>query len=363
MRTTERSGGQRRASSEGLDVGVVGCGYWGKNHVRVLQSVPGVRSVTAVDRRADALERIAADNPAIRTLDSFERAITELDAVVLATPPLTHAPLARAALEAGCHVLVEKPLATCSQEVAEMVRLAESRGLVLMTGHTFEYNPAVWKLRDLVRGGELGRIYHIDTARLNLGLYQGDVSVIWDLAPHDVSILNFVLDARPSRVMAWAHTHVHDRHSDVAYLRLDYDELDLSTQIHVSWLDPCKVRRVTAVGSRRMAVYNDLAVDERVRVYDKGVAFAAHDDADAPPFSYHHGGIESPHIEWQEPLAVENRQFVHSIRTGERPPSDGRSGLAVVEVLEAAEASIRTGGPVEVVDRMAADLSLAAAGG
>lgn len=335
-------------SSGALSVGVVGCGYWGAKHVRVLQSVKGVQRVVAVDRDQRILDGISEVHPHVSTMRSFEQAIRELDALVIATPPLTHAPLALAALRAGCHVMAEKPLATTSAEALELIDVADDAGLILMSGHTFEYNAAVWKLRDLIQGGELGRIYHIDTARLNLGLYQGDVNVIWDLAPHDVSILNFVLGARPNRVTAWAQAHVHQRLEDVAYLRLDYDDLNISTQIHVSWLDPCKVRRVTVVGSSKMAVYNDTEVDERVRIYDKGVALV--DDAvrGMPPISYRHGGIESPYIPFEEPLLVEDRQFVHSIQTGERPRSDGRSGLAVVQVLEAAELSLRQGRPVDI---------------
>lgn len=331
-----------------LSVGVVGCGYWGAKHVRVLQSVKGVGRVVAVDRDERILEGIREAHAHVSTMRSFEQAIEELDAVVIATPPLTHAPLALAALNAGCHVMAEKPLATTSVEARELIRVADAAGLVLMSGHTFEYNAAVWKLRELIQGGELGRIYHIDTARLNLGLYQGDVNVIWDLAPHDVSILNYVLGAQPNRVTAWAQAHVHQRHEDVAYLRLDYDALNISTQIHVSWLDPCKVRRVTVVGSSKMAVYNDVEVDERIRIFDKGVALADDPVRGMPPISYRHGGIESPYIPFEEPLLVEDRHFVHSIRTGERPQSDGRSGLAVVQVLEAAERSLQLGKPVDI---------------
>ena len=343
-----------RGAGDGLSIGVVGCGYWGSKHVRVLQSVKGVGRVVAVDRDQAILDGISEAHAHVSTMRSFDQAVDELDALVIATPPLTHAPLALAALRAGCHVMAEKPLATTSAEALELIDVADAADLVLMSGHTFEYNAAVWKLRELVQGGELGRIYHIDTARLNLGLYQGDVNVIWDLAPHDVSILNFVLGAQPNRVTAWAQAHVHQRHEDVAYLRLDYDALNISTQIHVSWLDPCKVRRVTVVGSSKMAVYNDVEVDERIRIFDKGVAMHRSSEGSddpvrgMPPISYRHGGIESPYIPFEEPLLVEDRHFVHAILPGERPQSDGRSGLAVVRVLEAAEQSLRLGRPVDI---------------
>lgn len=342
MRVDGASGG-----SCGLNVGVVGCGYWGSKHVRVLQTLPGVRGVTAIDRDGDLLASLQQQHPNISTCSSFEQGLDVVDAVVIATPPLTHAALAQHALERGRHVLCEKPLATSVAEAETLVELADRAGLTLMSGHTFEHNPAVWKLRELVQSGELGRIYHIDTARLNLGLYQGDVNVIWDLAPHDVSILNFILGAEPDRVMAWAPPHEHHELADVAYLKLDYDELQLSTQVHVSWLDPCKVRRVTVTASKKMVVYNDLAVDERVRVFDKGVAFDNGGEGTGS-VSYRNGGIESPYIEFEEPLLIEDRHFVHSSLTGAPPPSDGRSGLAVVRVLAAAEVSLRTGGAVEI---------------
>lgn len=340
-------GNDNGVASGELSVGVIGCGYWGSKHVRVLQTLPGVAEVVAVDRDVELLESMQRQHPNITTSSSFEKTVREVDAVVIATPPLTHAPLAQHALMNGCHVLCEKPLATSVDEAETLVELADRLGLTLMSGHTFEHNPAVWKLRELVQSGELGRIYHIDTARLNLGLYQGDVNVIWDLAPHDVSILNFILGAQPDRVMAWAPPHEHHRLADVAYLKLDYDELQLSTQIHVSWLDPCKVRRVTVTASKKMVVYNDLAVDERVRVFDKGVAFNENGDGTGC-VSYRNGGIESPYIEFEEPLAIEDRHFVHSSLTGSPPPSDGRSGLAVVRVLAAAEESLRTGHAIDI---------------
>jgi predicted dehydrogenase len=331
-----------------LSVGVIGCGYWGSKHVRVLRSVVGVGEVVAVDRDQGILQAMTDAHPGVSTCTSFEEAIKRVDAVIIATPPSTHAPLALAALRAGCHVMAEKPMATTSAEAQELINVAESAFLTLMAGHTFEYNPAVWKLRELIQSGELGKIYHINTARLNLGLYQSDVNVIWDLAPHDVSILNYILGSQPNRVMAWARPHAHEQLEDVAYLRLDYDEIGVSSQVHVSWLDPCKVRKVTVAGSRKMAVYCDLTVDERIKVFDKGVAFEPDESMVPGPPSYHHGGIESPYNDLEEPLKLEGEEYIRSILTGERPRSDGRSGLAVVRVLEAAERSLSLGQPVEI---------------
>jgi predicted dehydrogenase len=210
-----------------------------------------------------------------------------------------------------------------------------------MVGHTFEHNPAVWRLRDLVRSGELGDIHHIHTARLNLGLYQTDVNVVFDLAPHDVSILNYVLGEAPRSVEAWGSRHAHRDHEDIAYLRLNYARQSISATIHVSWLDPCKVRTVTAVGSSKMAVYDDLSPQEPIRVYDKGVVTSVGGDQTTPPMSYRYGDITSPYVESFEPLAVQDGQFVSSITSGTRPMTDGRNGLAVVKVLDAAQLSMR----------------------
>lgn len=342
---------------EGITVGVIGCGYWGSKHVRVLPSIEGVGRVVAIDHNQRILDALSERYSCFRYSRSLSEVVDILDAVVVATPPRTHSRVARAALEAGCHVLVEKPLATSVTEAEELVELADRCGLVLMAGHTFEYNPAVWKLRELIQQGEVGQVFHVNTARLNLGLYQGDVNVLWDLAPHDVSILNYILDSRPSAVSAWAGAHAHRHVEDVAYLRLHFDELGLVAQVHVSWLDPCKVRRVTVVGSQKMAVYDDLAEDERIKVFDKGVAVdsvhhgagsAEADDVGLRPTAYRQGGIECPYIDFEEPLMVEDRSFVRSIRCELEPPSSGRSGLAVVQILAAAERSLSTGRLVEI---------------
>jgi predicted dehydrogenase len=220
-----------------------------------------------------------------------------------------------------------------------------------MVGHTFEYNPAVRKLRELIRSREFGELYYLDSARLNLGLYQDDVNVILDLAPHDVSIINYVLGRGPVAVQAWAARHAHRRFEDVAYLRLFYDDLfddrGLSANIHVSWLDPCKVRRVTAVGSEKMAVYDDLAQDERIRILDKGVCLPdTGGNLTQPPMSYRYGDILVPFVAADEPLALQDRHFVECITSGSLPLTDGENGLAVVEVLEAAQLSRRLGRPV-----------------
>jgi predicted dehydrogenase len=332
-----------------LRVGVVGCGYWGSKHIRVLHGLTGVEQVIAIDpceERVESLRRTFRGLPVFADLPS---ALDHLDAVVIATPPRTHAKLALQAIAAGKGVLVEKPLATTTTDARRMLEAADAQGVTLMTGHTFEYNSAVWTLRDLVQTGELGHIYYLDSARLNLGLYQADVNVVWDLAPHDVSIFNYILGAQPSTVEAWGSRHAHKYLEDVAYLRLHYTEIGVTGHIHVSWLDPSKVRRVTAVGSDKMAVYDDLSADDRVRVYDKGVVpMSDSTNLQNAPLSYRYGEIRSPYIDFQEPLSYQDQHFVSCVSSGRRPQTDGSNGFAVVQILESAERSLREGRPIEI---------------
>jgi len=353
----------RSAEADGFRIALVGCGYWGSKHARVMYSMERVAEVVLVDSREDRLRSLARSYKTAQCYTTLRAALPHVDAVVVATPPSTHVPVAMAAIQAGKHVLVEKPLALTSTGARTLISAAAEHGVVLMVGHTFEYNPAVRKLRDLVQSGELGELYYLDSARLNLGLYQNDVNVIFDLAPHDVSIINYVLGSKPVAAVAWASRHAHQRFEDVAYLRLFYDDnfVDngLSANIHVSWLDPCKVRRVTAVGSKKMAVYDDLAADERIRVLDKGVSPPpVGDDLTQPPMSYRYGDIVVPFISPDEPLSVQDRHFIDCIENGDRPLTDGENGLAVVEALEAAEVSRRLGRPV-LLDEVRSEARLA----
>jgi predicted dehydrogenase len=330
-----------------MNVGVVGCGYWGSKHVRVLHGISDVERVVGIDNSEDRLLTLKRSFPSMLLHSSLEAALPDVDALVIATPPRTHVALAMGAMAAGKHVLVEKPLATSSAEAELLVDESRRRSVTLMVGHTFEHNPAVWKLRELIQTGVLGQIHYLDSARLNLGLYQSDVNVIWDLAPHDVSIFNYILDSQPNTVQAWGSRHAHLSLEDVAYLRLWYSAPNVTANIHVSWLDPCKVRRVTAVGSRRMVVYNDLAAEERIRVFDKGVT-QAEDTGDAGqiPMSYRYGDISSPYLVSPEPLDVQDRHFVSCILEAKVPSTDGENGVAVVRVLEAAQISLLENRPV-----------------
>jgi predicted dehydrogenase len=331
-----------------LRVGVVGYGYWGSKHVRVLDSIPEV-NVTVIDSDSNRCMHARRSFSRVDTAENLEEVMFDLDAVVIATLPSSHVPLAEQALAAGLHVLVEKPLALTTDGCRSLISAADATDAVLMVGHTFEYNAAILKLEEIVKSGELGQLLYIDFARLNLGLYQPDVNVIWDLAPHDISIANLLLGSRPSTVAATAEAHLGGPREDVAHLQLHYDEIDVTAYIRVSWLDPAKVRRVTVVGDRKMCVNNDSS-DEPIRIYDKGVEPVADDGhLHEMPLQYRYGDITLPRVSTQEPLFVQDSHFVECVRLGDRPRTDGDNGMAVVSVLEAATQSLAAGGQPQPV--------------
>jgi predicted dehydrogenase len=336
-----------RGLNKPIRVGLVGYGYWGSKHVRVLTGIPGVE-VTVIESQPDRLGEAVDSFPAVRAASCLDEAQDLLDAVVIASPPRSHGALALQALRAGLHTMVEKPLATSIADAEAIVQTAEACSLIVMVGHTFEYNAAVWKLKEIITSGELGRVLYVDTARLNLGRYQNDCNVIWDLAPHDISIVSYLLDEFPETVSAWSQRNVGDMYDDIAYLRLDFPSAPAF--IHVSWLDPNKVRRVTVVGDRKMAVYDDLSDTERIRIYDVGVAPADIDEGPAPPMpmTYRTGDITSPYVEFVEPLLVQDRHLIDCIRAGHRPQTSGERGLAVVRVLAATDEALATGLPTRI---------------
>jgi predicted dehydrogenase len=316
-----------------------------------------------VDRDGNRLSRIGQQYPAVRTSQRFEDILrSSVEGIVIATPIRTHYALAKEALLSGKHVMVEKPLAASSSECAELIDIAEARGLTLMVGHTFEYNAAIRALREIVASGELGEIFYINSARLNLGLFHRDVNVIWDLAPHDLSIFLHVLRLDPLSVSARGAAYIQAGVQDVAFIDLRFPG-SIIGNVHVSWLNPCKVRSVTVVGSKKMVVCNDLEDVEKIRIYDKGVTLpfeAQHLPFETDRFqdfhlSYRYGGITIPHVPFQEPLATQCEHFLDCIRTGQRPQSDGRVGLKVVRLLEAADQSLRNSGVREqLIDEQAA---------
>lgn len=315
--------------------GVIGWGYWGPKIARNLSSLPQSAVTMVADLDAHRLETIAEQDSSIQTTTHIEDLFkSNVDGVVIVTPVNTHFTLARQALLHGKHVLVEKPLTTSVAEAEELVALAEERQRILMVGHTFEYNPAVNELRKIIQSGELGNIYSIETERVNLGLFRNDINVIWDLAPHDVSILLYLLNQKPEHIKVQAHAHVQRHIHDTAHIDLVFAG-GMSAHIHVSWLHPCKIRRVTIIGDARMAVYDDTNPAEMLKIYNKGAD--VHAD---PVVSYRHGAITIPHIDWVEPLRLECEDFVHAIRTGEQPRAHGGVGLEVVRVLAQAQEAL-----------------------
>jgi len=328
---------------------VVGVGYWGPNLVRNLIEHKGADVAYVCDRDQAALARIKQRYPWIPTTTTLELVLGEdgVDAVAIATPVSTHGRLAQEALRAGKHVLVEKPLAASAAEARDLIELARRRDLVLMPGHTFLYSPPVNLVRDYVAAGELGEIFFISTSRVNLGLHQPDVSVVWDLAPHDFSILCYWLGERPTKVNAISRCCIIPSVPDIAFVNLEFPSGTIA-HVELSWLAPSKLRRTTVVGSRKMVVYEDTNA-EPVRLFDSGVALRDPQSFGEYRMTYRTGSIVSPRVEPVEPLLVEVDDFVRSVRTGSTPRSDADLGLAVVLTIEAAERSLAAGGaPVEV---------------
>jgi predicted dehydrogenase len=329
-------------------VGVIGCGYWGPNHIRNLSTLrsTGVEMAVAADLDEGRRTHVAELYPWVRTVADADALIADanLDAVVIATPVHTHFPMAKAALVAGKHVLVEKPFVTTSEQAEDLVALARQQGRILMVGHTFEYTAAVNRIREIVGKGEIGDVQYVRSQRVNLGLFQKDINVLWDLAPHDVSILLYVLQRMPTRVSATGSAHVTEGVEDVVVVTLEFGPT-LMANIIVSWLDPRKVREMTIVGNRKMLVYDDISANEKIRIYDKGVDGPRHYDSFGEfQYSYRYGDIVTPLLKEHEPLRAECVHFIECIRNGTMPRSSGEVGARVTRVLEAAEYSLRHAG-------------------
>ncbi len=333
-----------------MKAALLGYGYWGTNLARNLHQRLGTDWLACVDLDADRRAQVARRYPWVRSLAEVGEALAdpEIGAVVVATPARTHATLASQALEAGKHVLVEKPLALSTADAVALTRQAERVGRVLMVGHTFEYNPAVTKMRALLESGELGDLWYLHSQRVNLGRIQNDINALWSIGPHDVSIANFLIGAAPRWVSARGARYLHTELEDVVFATLGYDGGVLA-HVHVSWLDPSKVRRTTMVGSRRMVVFDDLDSEAKLRVYDKG-ADPVQGGYGEYQFRLRAGDIHVPRTELTEPLALELDHFLECCASGARPRSDGWSGARVVAALEAAQQSLdKAGQQVEVV--------------
>ena len=311
-----------------IRLGLIGLGYWGPKIARNLYALPKATVTMVADTDVSRLEAFNINQQGTRTTTQVTDVFrSDVDGVVIATPVRTHYQLAKEALLHGKHVLVEKPLTASVPEAEELVTLAKEQQRILMVGHTFEYNPAVNELRKLIQSGDLGRIYSIEAERVNLGLFRNDINVVWDLAPHDVSILLYLLGKKPEQVRVQAHAHLQSGIHDIAHIDLLFEN-KVTAHIHVSWLHPHKIRRVTVIGDLRMAVYDDTNPAEMLKIYSKGADI--HVD---PVVSYRFGAITIPHIDWVEPLRLECEDFAHAICTGEQPRAHGGIGLEVVRVL------------------------------
>jgi predicted dehydrogenase len=340
----------RDEATDGVRVAVVGLGYWGPNLVRNLHELPEAEVVCVCDRSELARTRIHRRYPAILCVDDVEDVLADpsVDAVALATPVASHFELGAAALRAGKHVFVEKPLASSSREALELAELAQRRQRVLMVGHTFLYSPAVNVIRDIIAANELGEIYFISSSRVNLGIHQPDVSVVWDLGPHDFSILLYWLGETPTHVSATSRGCVIREKPDVAFISLEFERGTIA-HVELSWLAPSKLRRTTVVGSRQMIVYDDTS-HEPVRIFDSGVTFPEPESFGEYQLSYRTGAITSPRVLVTEPLLLEMRDFCHAIRTSGTPRASAEIGLEVVRVIEAVDRSLADGGnrvPIE----------------
>jgi len=333
-----------------MRVGVIGCGYWGPNLIRNVLENRRAESVTVCDANEKNLERARQRFPHLQCVNSTKELFSDrgIEAILIATPVSTHFDLAKASIESGRHTFVEKPLAASVEEAEILVRLADRAGVTLMVGHTFEFSPPVVRIKEIIESGALGDIYYISAIRVNLGIHQKDVSVVWDLAPHDLSMLFYWLDEAPSAVAMMGGAYVQRAISDVAFINLQFASGAIAN-IQVSWLSPSKLRQTTIVGSQKMLVYDDTNSMERVKIYDRGVEFKDPETFNEFSLSYRTGDIISPHIPATEPLQLEVDHFLECALSGKRPKTDGLNGLRVVRALEAIERSARNGSRLEPI--------------
>jgi len=329
-----------------IKVGVVGCGYWGPNLIRNFRALPDCNLKMMCDVSENRLAHLKLLHPEVEGGLNYRHMLNGvgLDAVIIATSVKSHFPMARESLLSGKHTFIEKPMAASSGECEELVDIARKKGLVLMTGHTFLYSPAVRKIKEIVDSGDLGEIRYISARRLNLGLFQTDINVAWDLAPHDISIIQHIIGELPESVNCRGSAHVTPGIEDVTTMCLSFRKQQTAI-IHSSWLDPRKVREMTIVGSRRMVVYDDVAPLEKIRVFDARVESPPHYDTFAEfHYAYHYGDVYAPYIKQEEPLKTECQHFLDCINQGTTPLTDGKQGLDVVRILEASSQSLRRGG-------------------
>lgn len=335
-------------------IGVVGCGYWGPNIIRNFNSLKDCRVKTVCDLNETRLAHIKTLYHDVETTTNYDQLVndSEIDAIAIATPVHTHFPLATLSLGAGKHTLIEKPMAASVAECMKLKELAEEKKCTLMVGHTFLYSQPVRRIKEIIDAGDLGNVvYYISARRLNLGLFQKDINVAWDLAPHDISIILYIMDSEPVAVNCQGKAHVTPGIEDVTNMTIDFNKNGFAT-INSSWLDPNKIREMTFVGSKRMLVYNDLEPNEKVKIYDKRVEKPPHYDTFGEfHHSYHYGDMYAPYIKQDEPLKVECQHFLDCINTGKTPLTGAEQSLRVVKVLEAASESLKNGGTRVLLDK------------
>ncbi len=335
---------QEQGSVDMVKFGVIGYGYWGPNVVRNLDRLEEADVVAVCDKSPAARRKVAKAYPDVRVTDDAAELMssTEIDAIAVVTPVWTHYELAKAALQNGKHVFVEKPFTSNAAQAEELIELAARKNLKIMVDHTFLFTGAVQKIKQLLQEGALGKLYYYDSMRVNLGLFQHDVNVVWDLAPHDLSIINYLIQQTPEAISATGQTHLNG-HEDVAFLTLYFPDKVIA-HINVNWLSPVKVRTTLIGGEKKMLVWNDLEVDEKIKIYDKGVNIKSREGLYNLLVHYRSGDMWSPQIEQVEALTREMAYFVECIVKDKQPMNDGEAGLRVVRMLEAANASIRKRG-------------------
>jgi len=327
-----------------IRVGVVGYGYWGPNVVRNLQGIDYARVVAVCDKNQSALKPLKRAYPEIATMSDSSELVSskDIDAVAVITPVWTHFELAKAALENGKHIFVEKPFTSNTEQANELINLAEKKNLTIMVDHTFLFTGAVRKIRQLVEDGTIGCLYYYDSTRVNLGLFQHDVNVLWDLAPHDLSIMDFLIQEKPEGVIATGERHLNG-HVDVAYMTI-YFPHNIIAHINVNWLSPVKVRTTLIGGEKKMLVWNDLEADEKIKVYDKGVHMDNREGVYNLLVNYRAGDMWAPRVEQIEALRSELTYFVDCVQGNKKPHNDGQAGCRVVQMLEAADKSLKSKG-------------------
>jgi len=339
--------------AKSVNVAVVGCGYWGPNLIRNFRSLPDCRLKAMCDLNQQRLKHLHQLYPEVEMSSDFDSLLKDphIDAIAIATAVRFHFPMAKASLLAGKHTFIEKPMASSVEECQELIDLAEKNGLVLMIGHTFLYSPAVRKIRDIVRSGDIGDIRYICARRLNLGLFQKDINVAWDLAPHDISIILYIMDDSPVSVNCTGSPHVSGKIEDVTTMYLSFKK-HRSAIIHSSWVDPRKVREMTIVGSRRMIVYDDVAQLDKLKIFDARVETPPHYDTFADfHYAYHYGDVYVPYIKQEEPLKIETQHFVDCINRKAQPLTSGEQGMELVRILEGASRSLKQNGSVVELER------------